>query len=165
MNEKDELLIWQYVDGTLSTDKTVFVSGMISSNQTWSDYYQACLGVHNELEQLNWEKPSNDFADRVMQQVMVTKRYERPVDAKSLMGRVYLGAQALILFIILYGMRSSFQFSSGSKIGDRLYQQTISIIDHPVFQLLFIVSLGVFVLMLLDRILQKHYRGKSVMPV
>jgi len=164
MKERDDLLIWQFVDGTISDDDRIFVSQKIQDDQEWSKHHQGVLEVHQQLEQLTWQKPSPDFTEKVIEKVKVAKIYTEPIDAKSIWGKTYLVAQILALILILFRMRSSFLTPNDQNLGEDIYRETILIMQQPMLQMIFVLSFAVLLLLAFDKVLQKYYRGNSVIP-
>ena len=132
MSEREDILIWQFVDGTLADGDHLFVSQKIRDDQEWQMQYQEVLEVHQQLEQLTWQKPSIDFTDKVMAKVEMAKANVEPIDAKSIWARTYLAAQVLLFILVLYRMRSSFLVPSEQNIGGNIFSETVQIIQQPI---------------------------------
>jgi len=121
MNNKDniELLVWDYIDGSLSEEDTVVIATLIKHDNNWNAVYSKLMCMHNELSELTMlSEPHIRFTKNVMEQIateqvsFAKKVYVNP--------KIIKGIAAIILFTICTSVvyiltNTNWSFSSGSS--------------------------------------------------
>lgn len=68
MNTMDEQL-WEYIDGTLSRQKTEEIERLIATDMRWKEAYEQQLAFSKSLRNFELDEPSMGFNFRVMEAI------------------------------------------------------------------------------------------------
>ena len=159
-----ELQIWEYLDGSSTTEERVRIERAIATDEEWKSKYDEIIRFHESLSgQLELEQTSMRFSKNVMDFV-ATMPLAKPMRAYIDKKVVYLVAALFgVVFLVLLfaGLDSA---SSGGAAGDlinslsnRLPSMKISV--HGGSSLLLTAVYAVLLVLLADRVL--HFMGKS----
>ena len=156
--EKDEELIWKFLDGDLTHDE----ESLVEEKLELDEQFRAQMADIRDLDALlagrTAELPSLRFATAVMEQVQQGKTAGLSFSMlPQRLLRWYLasmGAMLLVLLVVMANLNGSpVTFSTGTlEIAETMSQ----ILAKPYMQLFFQVSIGISLLILLDYRLRKR---------
>jgi hypothetical protein len=97
MNNIEELL-WNYIDGTCSTEEQKIVSALIKADETVRIQYQEILSLNNEFSAMELNEPSMAFTYNIMETIR-TENAQVPLKA-TINNRIIWGIAAFFILSI-----------------------------------------------------------------
>lgn len=160
MNKQEEL-IWRYLDGQLSPEEVAGVETSLETDQAFKELFLQSQLLHQNLGTMEPEVPSLRFAQNVMDHLPLVKDLAtHPLVSIKWLRSFYGGVIALL--VVLFG--SSLALVPASSTPDpqveRLVDTVHSLFDFiPTNMLLMagIILISLLVLLSLDRWLQNRF--------
>lgn len=91
--------LWDYIDGSCSTEEKTFIDQLIASNEEWRSKYKELLEVHRLMGNIDLEHPSMRFTQNVMEEI---SKYQIAPAAKTYINkRVIWGIGTFFLLSII----------------------------------------------------------------
>ncbi len=154
--------LWDYIDGSLSSEDKSFVEQLIASQEEWRKKYQELLEVHQlMINSIELEEPSMRFSLNVMEEItryQITPAAKTYINKKIIYG-IGIFFLAMIAGLLVYGLGQINWADSGTGT-DLLSKYNINKIDfskffNSTYSTIFMMVNVVMGLMLLDMYLGK----------
>ena len=109
--------LWEYIDGTCSTEEKTFIDQLIATNKEWMAKYKELLEVHQLMNQIDLEQPSMRFTQNVMEEIgrlQIAPAAQSYINKRVIWGIGTFFLLSIIGFLI-YGFGQIDWSASGSK--------------------------------------------------
>ena len=116
-NEVNEVLLWEYIDGTCSAEEKSFIEQLLQTNPEWKAKYHELLDVHQVmLDGIELEEPSLRFRQNVMEEI--AKYHIAPATKSYINKNIIYGIAAFFIIMIagflIYGFAQVDWTAAGS---------------------------------------------------
>lgn len=152
-----EQQLWEYIDGTTTTEERSLVEKHIAENKLWREKYQELVEVNELIKSVDLEQPSLRFTRNVMEEI--AKHQIAPATKKYINNRIIFSIAAFfitsIIGFVIYGIGQidwSTAQSDPVKGIDFAEVDYSSIFNNDLMNIFMMVNV-VLGLMLLDRYL------------
>ncbi len=166
MNEKDEILIWRYIDGSLDDTELDRFTRRLNDEPELQSAVRQIQQLDQRLSSIQWQHPAEGFAQRVIDQLPVKKTVIRSigVDQQSRWIKGYLVA-CLMAVVVTVLVISGIEPETSNSIWNASAARMTDLAMSPLMQTVSLVSVAIFFLFITDRWLQMRYQGKLAKPV
>ncbi len=153
--------IWQYIDGEMTPDQMRRFETDVTLDPGLKAMFDKTLKIHTSLGQMPVDKPSPDFALRVLQNLSARKSFDTSKTFKGVWKILVLFGLTMVVLMLstLTGPAEGgpgierISALSGDMINALLSVQSLGLMTLVIFALTGFTWLDVF---LKDRLMQKH---------
>lgn len=149
--------LWDYIDGTCTTDEQKAISLLIETDKAYKDKYHQLLQLNNEFTNMELDEPSMPFAYNVMEAIR-TEQAQKPLKA-TINSYIIKGIAAFFILVIaglLIASLSTMDWSVGTETVNSLKMPNLdSLLNNEVLTIFLFLDtvLGLF---FLDTYLRKR---------
>ncbi|RYG49512.1 MAG: hypothetical protein EOO01_12390 [Chitinophagaceae bacterium] len=149
-----EARIWDYIDGSLSSEENSFVENLVQTNQEWREKYAELLQVHSLMqESLELDAPSMSFTRNVMEEIsrlQITPASKKYLNQKIIWGLGGFFVLTLIGFCIYAFSQATWTTDTKSVLPINLESMNYEKLFNSSYTNVFLMINTVLGLMLLD---------------
>ncbi|MEO5946676.1 MAG: hypothetical protein ABIP79_07640 [Chitinophagaceae bacterium] len=115
-NEGMELRLWNFIDGSVTTDEKTVIQKLLETDASWKAKYNELLQVNDLLKSSELEAPSMRFSKNVMEQI--SKLQIAPATKSYINNKIIWGIGfffiALMVGFLIYGF-GQMEWTSGTE--------------------------------------------------
>lgn len=154
--------LWDYIDGSSSTEEKYIIEKLLESNLEWKSGYHDLLEVHKLMQSSELESPSMRFTKNVMEEI--AKLHIAPATKNYINKKIIWGLAiffiALIVGFLVYGFgQVDWNAKGSSTIADNLNKVNFSKFFNNTWVNVFMMINVVLGLFLLDNYFTNKRKG------
>lgn len=149
--------LWDYIDGTCTTDEQKAISLLIETDKLYQDKYNELLQLNNEFANMELDEPSMPFAYNVMEAIR-TEQAQKPL--KTTINTYIIKSIAAFFVLLIAGLLIAFlttmDWSAGTETANSLKLPNLDSLLNSRVLTIFLFFDTVVGLFFLDTYLRKR---------
>jgi hypothetical protein len=149
--------LWDYIDGTCTTDEQKAISLLIETDEAYKDKYHELLQLNNEFANMELDEPSMPFTYNVMEAIRI-EQAQKPLKA-NINNYIIKGIAAFFVLVIawlLIASLSTMDWSAGTENVNSLKMPNLNSLLNSSVLNIFLFFDTVIGLLFLDAYLRKR---------